>query len=280
MRFQWRRAKRYHTKPVKRGLREELNHSQGRVKGFDLATYQSGHAYLVGAGGLNSPVAITLARKGIGRMSIMDDDRVELKNLTRQLYFGDDVGKYKAHQLGHHAAKHGLFPTNIKSYPFRFQELVERRHDFCDASIIICGVDNNRTRQDVSAFAQAQGIPVIHAATSTDGAQLYVMIERPGGACWGCALPTYLNSNSYPCDEPGILDVLLVAAGLIVFAVDVVLCERHCDWNYRRMYLCGSAPDRVANIERVGTCRLCGSHDVVARQTDALEFTAKDESYA
>ena len=226
-----RRARTFRSWPVHTGIMPELNTSQAMIPGFDLAAYQAAHIAMVGAGGIGSHVATALVRKGIGRITLLDDDRVEQKNLTRQLFSRSDVGKYKAVRLGRQLARDGLFPTTVHAHPRRFQELVERGHQFDDATLLICGVDNNPTRRAVSDYALAHDIPVIHAAVSRDGNQLYVMIQKAGDACWGCAFPHYVNDNNYPCNLPGIIDVLQVVAGLIVFAVDTIICNRPRAWN-------------------------------------------------
>jgi molybdopterin/thiamine biosynthesis adenylyltransferase len=257
MTFWERRVRSFRTWPV-RAL-TELNMSQAPIEGFDLGAYQAAHVVMVGAGGIGSQVATALVRKGIGHLTLLDDDRVELKNLTRQLYCKHDVGKYKAVRLARHLTRDGLFPTRIDAHPRRFQELIERGDRFDQTSILICGVDNNPTRRAVAAFALARDIPVIHAAVSRDGNHLYVMVQKAAEACWGCAFPNYVNDNTYPCNLPGIIDVLQVVAGFVVFTVDTLICGRPRDWNVRQIYLDGSAPDRARIIERRPDCELCGA---------------------
>lgn len=73
----WQRRKRvFKTRPVGRGLIAELNRTQGAVEGFDLNKYQAAHVVMIGAGGIGSQVASALVRKGIGRLTLIDDDRV------------------------------------------------------------------------------------------------------------------------------------------------------------------------------------------------------------
>ena len=150
----WRRSKTYRTAPVRAGLRAELNSTQAKITGFDLAAMQAAHVVLIGAGGIGSPVAAALIRKGLGTLSIVDDDIVELKNLTRQWFGRADIGKYKAHCLARNLAADGLFPTTLAAYPFRFQELLDRGHDFTERNHpVLC-----RGQQP----DQARRVPVRH----------------------------------------------------------------------------------------------------------------------
>ncbi len=57
---------------------------------------------IAGCGGLGSNAAVALARAGIGRLILVDHDRVEPSNLNRQHYFQSDIGKVKVEALGHH----------------------------------------------------------------------------------------------------------------------------------------------------------------------------------
>ena len=253
-----RRSKTYRTSPVRTGLREELNSTQAKIAGFDLSALQAAHVILIGAGGIGSPVAATLIRKGIGRLSIVDDDVVELKNLTRQWYGRADVGKYKAHCLARNLASEGLFPAQLDAHPFRFQEMQKHGHDFSDATLICCGVDNNPTRRAVCRYALDHNVPAIYAAVSRGGNEAYAMVQEPRKACWACAFPHYVNDDTYPCGLPGIADVLLVVAGQIVFTIDTLIGDRNRTWNVRESFLDGSLPDRAREIPRRADCLVCG----------------------
>ena len=126
------------------------------------------------------------------------------------------------------------------------------------ACFIVAGVDNNPTRRHVAEYAIAHNIPAIFAAVSRGGNEAYTFIQRPRAACWGCAFPTYLDDTTFPCQLPGIIDVLHIVAAEVVFAIDVLLADRPCQWALRETFLDGSLPDRVRRIERKPDCRLCG----------------------
>lgn len=59
------------------------------------------HVGIAGAGGLGSNIAMALARAGVGRLTLVDFDRVEESNLNRQYFFLDQIGEYKVDALKH-----------------------------------------------------------------------------------------------------------------------------------------------------------------------------------
>ncbi len=254
-----RRAKTYRSRPLSPRLQGELNATQGLVPGFDLAPLQRAHVVLIGAGGLGFPVATGLMHQGVGRLTILDDDVVEHKNWTRQYFSRADVGKNKAHRLAKHLAANALFPLRVTGYPLRFQELLERDHDFGDTTLFVCGVDNNPSRQAVTRFAVDHHLPVIHAAIGRDANAGYTFVQAPSQACWGCAFPHMLNHNAYPCGLPATNDLTSVTAGLILYATASIINQRPRHWNLREVFMDGDLPDRTRTVERKPDCPLCSS---------------------
>ena len=72
---------------------------QDRVPGFSTRALQASHLSIVGAGGFGSHLACGLARKGVGCLSVVDHDTVEMSNLNRQCFVADDIGHPKALRL-------------------------------------------------------------------------------------------------------------------------------------------------------------------------------------
>lgn len=246
------------TKPLNKKYWGNLNFSQEKVAGFDLKTYQQSRVLLIGAGAIGSNVGLASVRKGIGYLSIFDDDDVEFKNLTRQLFFKKHVGKNKAFCLTKILSKQGFFSSNITGYPFRFQEALEKINQK-NYNVIICCVDNNPTRSFVSKYCIENRIPLIMSAVSRDGNQMYVAIQEPDQACFGCIMPNAINDNTYPCNLPGIIDIIQVVSGFTVYALDTVLMNRHREWNIKMVCLDSSIPDFSKLIPHNQDCELCGN---------------------
>ena len=231
---------------------------QRRIPGFDQAAFSGSHALCIGAGGLISHIAPTLARKGIGRLTLLDDDIVEPSNVNRQRFYSRDIGKHKAISLAANLQEECIAATEIRGVALRFEDALDKRIDLtCD--VAICGVDNNPARVTVSRHFRARGIPVIFTAVSLGGDHGYVFVQEHNGACIACLYPDMVNDDRYPCPgTPAIADILQAVGSLAVFAVDAVLMNRTCAWNYRTVSLPDGSSDGCSRVAPRRGCALCG----------------------
>lgn len=120
-------------------------------------------ALVVGAGGLGSPILYYLAAAGVGRIGIVDDDRVSVSNLQRQILFAEgDLGKNKAEQA-ERRLKLLNSNTHIEVYPHRLtSECAE--NIACDYDLIIDATDNLATRYLLDDTARTLGKPYLYGA--------------------------------------------------------------------------------------------------------------------
>ena len=133
--------------------------------------------------------------------------------------------------------------------------------DLSGYNLVICGVDNNPTRIAASKYCFSKKIPLIMSAISRDGFQMYCAIQEPGKACFGCLMPQAINNDQYPCNLPGIIDVIQVVSGFTVYAVDTILMGRNREWNLRMFSLDGSIPETSSIISKKITCPVCREPD-------------------
>lgn len=249
--------KTYKTKSVAQKRWDDLGYSQEKIIGFSRAKYQKLMVLMIGAGAIGGHTSYGMVRKGIRGLHIMDDDVVELKNLTRQPFYLKDVGKNKAVTLAKNLSKEGYFASTIKGYPYRFQEALEMGMDLSFYDAIICAVDNNPTRALVSMYCQSRNIPLIINGVSRDGSQMYCAVQELGQACFGCIMPHENNYSIYPCNLPGIIDIIQVVSGFTVYALDTIMMDRHREWNLRILSLDGSCPESSLLIPKKDNCSIC-----------------------
>jgi adenylyltransferase/sulfurtransferase len=145
---------------------------------------QQAKVMIAGAGGLGSPVSLYLAAAGIGTLKIIDNDRVSLSNLNRQILHGDkDIHKPKVD-----SARQRLEQLNSKIAVEAISETITAENAAalakgCD--VLIDALDNIETRFILNRVAMMQGIPFIHGAVN--GFEGRAMTIIPGkSACLRC----------------------------------------------------------------------------------------------
>jgi adenylyltransferase/sulfurtransferase len=142
---------------------------------------------VAGLGGLGCSAALYLACAGIGHVTLIDCDRVELSNLNRQvLYYEEDIGEEKPLSV---ARKLGRLNSAIDVTPV-FKKITERnvRGVVKGANLVIDGMDNFKTRFVLNKACVAEGIPFIHGAVHGLLGQVTTII--PGKTpCLACIFP-------------------------------------------------------------------------------------------
>lgn len=232
---------------------------QHKIPGFNQAVSSKSRVLCIGAGGIISQIAPTLCRKGIGAITLLDDDSVEPSNLNRQRFYVKDLWRNKAIALAENLQPECIAATAIRGCALRLEEAIERGLDLsCD--VAVCGVDNNPARVTASRHFHRLGVPVVFTAVSTDGDHGYVFVQGKEGPCIGCLFPDMADDDRYPCPgTPAIADILQALGALAAYAVDTLLMPRPRSWNYRRISLADGAQDGSSLVPVRSGCSLCGS---------------------
>lgn len=166
---------------------------------------------VVGAGALGTVVCGYLAAAGVGRLGIVDPDRVELSNLQRQfLHFPPDIGQNKAEAL---SEKLGLLNPEIvvEQYPARLEE--DNAKALVNGSdVVVDCSDNFDTRYLLNKICIEAGIPLIESGVS--GMTGLVTTIIPGeGPCYMCIFPDRPDvDETADCEEAGVIGP---AAGVV-----------------------------------------------------------------
>ena len=169
----------------------------------------------IGAGGLGSPAALYLAAAGVGRLGLVDFDRVDLTNLQRQILHGTkDIGRGKLE-----SARDRLSDINpeivIKLHECRFSS-ENAEQIVADYDVIVDGSDNFGTRylsNDVCVFAQK---PNVYGSVFRFEGQTTVFAPHLGGPCYRCLFPEPPPPESVPnCAQAGVLGVLPGIIGML-----------------------------------------------------------------
>lgn len=184
-------------------------HRQSILPGFGPAAEGAlarAHVMVVGAGALGCPALDLLARAGVGRLSVIDRDTVELTNLQRQtLYSQHDVGQPKAEAaLARLRAVNDAIAVDaiVEDFTPHAAEPILLAHP--RPSVVLDCTDNFQTRYLLNDACVKLGIPLVYGgAVGTAGMQMTI---RPGlTPCLRCLYPDAPQPGAAPtCDTAGI----------------------------------------------------------------------------
>jgi len=164
---------------------------------------------IVGAGGLGSPIAIYLAASGIGNIGIVDKDKVEISNLSRQIIFTtNDIKKNKSSAAISKLRK--INPT-IKLKSFNKNLTVQNINQVAkNFDLIVDGSDNFRTRFLINDYCiKNQKILVSGAISKFDGQVYTFNFSKKKSPCLRCFIPRIpANPDIDNCEYEGILGTL------------------------------------------------------------------------
>ncbi len=168
---------------------------------------------VVGAGGLGSVAIAYLATSGVGRIGIVEHDRVELSNLQRQVLFEEaDIGRPKVEAARDRISE--VNPAcNIETHAERLT--ADNAHALIRGyDLVIDGSDNFETRFAINDACYAEKKPLISAAISGFSAQLTTFKPYLGDPhpCYRCLVPE-LPAFERNCAQEGIIGPLAGVAG-------------------------------------------------------------------
>jgi molybdopterin/thiamine biosynthesis adenylyltransferase len=170
-------------------------------------------ALVVGAGGLGSPVALYLGTAGVGRITLVDDDRVDLTNLQRQIAHDlSCVGKPKAESA--RRSIHAINPeVQVDAIVQRADAgLLDTLLPHCDV-VLDCS-DNFATRQALNAACVAHRKPLVSGAAVGFDAQLSVYDPRDAHSpCYACVFPPEATTEDAHCATMGVFAPLVGIVG-------------------------------------------------------------------
>ncbi|MBT5927425.1 MAG: molybdopterin-synthase adenylyltransferase MoeB, partial [Verrucomicrobia bacterium] len=228
----------------------------------------------IGAGGLGSPIAMYLAAAGIGKIGIVDFDRVDFSNLQRQIIHGTkDVDRPKAV-----SAKESLEEinpnTNVVIHDTRLSS--DNALDIIkDYDIVVDGTDNFPTRYLTNDACVLLKKPNVYGSIFRFEGQLSVFAPHLGGPCYRCLYPEPPPPGMVPsCAEGGVLGVLpgvigcLQSTEIIKLALDTgeKMIGRLMTYNALEMKF------RELKLRRDPNCPLCGENPTITELIDYDQF--------
>jgi molybdopterin/thiamine biosynthesis adenylyltransferase len=171
------------------------------------------HVLVIGAGGLGSPACLYLASAGIGHITVVDDDDVDLTNLQRQVaHTTERIGQPKAL-----SARQSMTAINPL---VQVTALVERVDDARlaelagQADVVLDCTDNFSTRHAVNRACVAARVPLVSGAVLRFDGQVSVFDARTATApCYSCLFPQDQPFEDVACSTMGVFAPLVGVIG-------------------------------------------------------------------
>jgi len=178
------------------------------IGGVGQLKLRRSHVLVIGAGGIGSPAIQYLAAAGIGKVTIIDDDRVDLSNLQRQTLFGTpDIGVAKVEAAANFIKR--LNPgVEVRTIRERI-DADSASHLVAFADVVLDGSDNFATRLAVADAALIKRVPLVSASVAEFEGQLGVFrgweSDKP---CYRCFVGSDPERAEATCAEQGVLGAL------------------------------------------------------------------------
>ena len=229
---------------------------------------------VIGAGGLGSPIAMYLAAAGIGKLGVVDFDRVDVSNLQRQILHADaDVGRPKVESAVEHLR--AINPTiEIEGHDtLLFSTNVYDVFDGYD--VIVDGTDNFPVRYLVNDACQFMGKPLVYGSIYQFEGQATVFLPGPETPCYRCLFPAPPPPGTVPsCAEGGVFGVLPGVIGSIqaTEAIKLITGEGETLEGRLLLYDALHMDFQEVKIRWDADCPVCGKEPTITELIDYEQF--------
>ena len=220
------------------------------------------HAVIIGAGGLGSAAAPYLAAAGIGKITLIDHDTVDLTNLQRQIMHNQNSvglakvqsGKTMLQNLNPHIQVNAI---QEKATADLLEQLLP------NVSVVLDCSDNFTTRHMVNAACVKHQVPLVSgAAIKFDGQVTVIDPRQTGTPCYACLFPADQEFNEVQCSTMGVFSPLVGIIGSIqaaqalqvIMQIGEPLVGKLLLWDAR-----SSQVDQITLHQR-DDCPVCSKH--------------------
>ena len=171
------------------------------------------HALVIGAGGLGSPVALYLASAGVGTITIVDDDTVELTNLQRQI--AHNVSRIGQAKVASAAQTMRAINPEVRVHALQERADAARLDSLVAAAdVAVDCSDNFATRHKVNAACVAHARPLVSGAAIAFDGQVSVYDTRDAAMpCYACLFPPDAVFEEVRCATMGVFAPLVGIIG-------------------------------------------------------------------
>ena len=228
---------------------------------------------VIGTGGLGAPCSFYLAAAGVGKIGLVDSDKVELNNLQRQIvHTTPDVGIPKVEsgkkRLNALNPDSEIVTHNLRLDSSNILEVIK------DYDIVVDGSDNFPTRYLVNDACVIAKKPLVHAGIFRYDGQIMTIL--PGkGPCYRCLFPEPPPAGAVPnCQEGGILGAVAGVLGVLQAneALKFILQSGELLSGRLLIFNALDSSFRTVKVPKDKDCPVCSEHPTVTKLIDYQEF--------
>lgn len=175
----------------------------------------SAHAVVIGAGGLGAPALLYLASAGVGRITVIDPDKVELSNLQRQIAHSTErIGQPKVDSA--RAAMAAINPDVQVHAVAQAADEALLAELLLSADVVLDCTDTFATRQLINRQARRAGVPLVSASALRWDGQISVFDPRlPDSPCYACLFPPDAPPEETRCALLGVFAPVVALMGVM-----------------------------------------------------------------
>ena len=229
-----------------------------QVGGLGQRRLKEASVAVVGAGGIGSAVIPALAGAGIGRLTIIDSDVVDLSNLHRQPLFRERDAGYSKADLALQFVQR--LNRHVKATPVQARiDTNNAQQLLADHDLVIDGCDNFATRLAVSDACVELNIPLLSAAAVQFQGQVGLFRSRP---CYRCFVGDAFDTDDCDnCAELGVLGALTASVGSFaaLLAINSIVGVGDDQTAKLHLFEGDKLAWRTINIPADPRCRSCAS---------------------
>lgn len=182
-------------------MSERLHHEQIYRGGAAMKKLAAASLTICGAGALGGNLAVNLVRQGLTRLTVIDDDRVEARNVGTQVYAMDDAGGLKAELL-----KNLIYRDLAEEIAVVTKRLTDKNAGklLAGSDLIFDGFDNAASRKAVTDWCLAGNVPCLHAGLN----------DKYGEVRWNENYIVPSGAGEDVCDYPLARNLVLLVTSL------------------------------------------------------------------
>src|SRR3970282_1726753 len=221
--------------------------------------------FVLGAGGLGSPILLYLAAAGVGTIGIADGDCVDLSNLQRQIIH--DTSRVGVHKAISAKKSIELLNPDVKVIAYKERLTADNIRDIIkDYDVVMDGSDNFPTRYLMNDAAFFEKKPLISGSMFRFDGQVTIFKPHKGFPCYRCLYPEPPPKGLVPsCQEAGVLGALAGVIGVLqaVEAMKEILGIGEGMAGYLMIFDSLKMTFRKVKVRKDPDCALCGDNATI-----------------